>query len=105
MEGLEISAHWSNTLAYAITFVTSYVLHRWVTFKSDGKKCQEIPRFVLIYVMSYLANYLALSFFLYFLTPIISQAGASIVFVVTSYLGPKIFVFVGRAGRAVLYKA
>jgi putative flippase GtrA len=96
MEYAGFSAYWSNGLAYGITFFTSYFLHRGVTFRSNDKKRQEIPRFVVIYIFSYLANGLALSVFIHLQSPLVAQVSASAIFVLTSYVGQKFFVFIGR---------
>lgn len=90
---IALEPHLSNALAYGITFFTSYASHRWFTFRSRGKKRQELPRFALIYALSYAVNFVALSLFLVFMSPIASQIGASIVFVLASYAGQRIFVF------------
>ena len=96
LEYVKLSAHYSNGLSYSITFITSYLLHRRFTFRSNGEKRDEIPRFILIYIGAYIANYVALSLSLEILSQISAQGVASGVFVLTSYIGQKLFVFNDR---------
>jgi putative flippase GtrA len=89
----------SNVLGYAVGLVVSYVLNRSYTFRSAGKAQAEIPRFLSIFLLAYLAN-------LGTLLVLIRQAGmhegvaqavAGVVYFVLSFVLNKYYVF--RAHR------
>jgi putative flippase GtrA len=91
----------SNALGYAISLVSSYLLHRLFTFRSKGGKRGEFVRFLCVFAIAYGANYIALHFLLARgINPYVCQIGAGVVYVVTSYLLGKAFVF--KSHRATL---
>jgi putative flippase GtrA len=46
----------SNVIGYAFGLVVSYALNRTFTFRSAAGKKREITRFMLIFIVAYLAN-------------------------------------------------
>jgi putative flippase GtrA len=87
----------SNALGYAIGLISSYLLNRSYTFRSKNSKRTEFSRFLIVFGFAYGANYVALRLFLTVgLNPYLSQLAAGIIYVLTSYLLGKAFVFKAR---------
>jgi putative flippase GtrA len=89
------SAILSNVAGYSAGLMISYALNRTFTFRSTAKSHSEIVRFLLVFLISYLSN-------LGVLWTLIHQAGihegvsqvlAGIVYVVTSFLMNRFYVF------------
>lgn len=93
MEGLHLSPHASNLMAYAITFFTSYALQRVITFRSSGNLKIELLRFSVIYAGAFAVNFIALTGFIKLLPGLVAQVAASAVFVAASYCGQRLYVF------------
>ena len=93
MEVLGWSPYASNLSAYGITFLTSYALHRAVTFRSSGDPKSELLRFAAIYAGSFVVNFVALAGFVVVLPALAAQVAASAVFVAASYGGQRLYVF------------
>lgn len=91
----KISPETSNLTGYAVILVISYILHRKYTFKSNQKRRNEIIRFLIVFFVAYALNFLALVIFLHMLVmpDWICQVLAGIVYVVSSYIMNKFYVF------------
>lgn len=97
---LSISPTISNALGYAFGLVSSYALHRLYTFRSKNIKRYEFSRFIVVFGLAYGANYVALRALLASgLNPYACQIAAGIIYVLSSYLLGKVFVFKAQ-GRA-----
>jgi putative flippase GtrA len=85
----------SNVLGYAFGLVVSYGLNRVYTFHSRNAKAPEFVRFLLIFAIAFGANFAALALFLQMpQIPVpLSQLAAGGVYVVTSYVLSRRFVF------------
>jgi putative flippase GtrA len=84
----------SNALGYGISLCTSYLLHRYFTFRSNGAKGGEFARFLILFAIAYGINYLTLHILLaQHVNPYVCQIGAGAMYVVASYVFGKIFVF------------
>lgn len=94
---MSLSPALSNALGYGFGLIFSYLLHRLYTFRSRNPKRSEVSRFILVFALAYGANYatlrslLALGF-----NPYLSQIPAGAIYVLTSYLLGKVFVFKAR---------
>jgi len=99
MEVFGLSPHVSNLMAYTITFFTSFALQRSVTFRSAGDPRAEILRFTVVYVGAFLVNFVALTGFVDLMPKLLAQIAASVVFVVASYCGQRLYVFSHRGDR------
>ena len=94
----------SNVVGYGVGLLFAYQLHRSFTFDSKGRRRSEIMRFLIVFGVAYSANLATL----YILTRIIhlsgglSQVFSGTVYVLTSFLLSKFFVFttVRSAGHA-----
>jgi putative flippase GtrA len=87
----------SNALGYAIGLISSYLLNRLYTFRSKNSKRSEFSRFLVVFGLAYGANYAALRALLSVgLNPYLSQLAAGIIYVLTSYLLGRAFVFKAR---------
>ena len=94
MYGLGLSPEASNVVGYAIGIVTSYALNRTFTFRSAGRKLPEFVRFVAIFLLSFAANFMALKVLLRIgVHPVARQVIAGAIYVGTSYLLSRSFVF------------
>lgn len=85
----------SNAAGYAIALGTSYLLNRRFTFKSKNLKRYEFGRFLLVFAMAYIANIFTLLITVRILewNPYLAQIISGGVYVVSSYLLNRIFVF------------
>ena len=92
---LELEPKVSNSIGYVLSFYISYILHRNLTFTSQKNKCVEIPRYLMVFVFSYLMNLLVLSFLVdnFRINNALSQMLAMATYVITSYLLNKIYTF------------
>ena len=95
MDGLGWSPEASNMMGYAIGLVTSYLLNRVFTFRSRAPKAGEFGRFVVIFLVAYLANLAVLAFLVRVagLNAGVSQVLAGVVYVAGSYLLNRSFTF------------
>lgn len=92
---LGVSPVLSNAAGYLIGLTVSYLLNRNFTFRSAAKSKPEIFRFLLVFLISYFAN---LSVLLILIQNMgmhegIAQVLAGIVYVATSFLMNKYYVF------------
>jgi putative flippase GtrA len=85
----------SNAAGYLIGLSVSYVLNRRFTFKSSAKTSPELLRFLLVFLVSYLANLAVLLILIQNLEVHqgIAQVLAGVVYVATSFLMNKYYVF------------
>ncbi|WP_076998639.1 GtrA family protein [Variovorax sp. KK3] len=90
-----LSAEVSNVIGYAVGLTTSYLLNRNFTFRSKQSRRGEVVRFVIVFAIAYMANFLAL---LLLIRQIgvhegLSQILAGAVYVLASYAMNKLYVF------------
>lgn len=85
----------SNLLGYSFGFLTSYVLNRNFTFKSNLAKNKEFVRFFIVFCISYAANFAALLILIYSckIDYALSQLLAGGIYIGTSYYLNKHYVF------------
>ena len=90
-----MSPETSNVAGYAVGLVVSYVLNRNFTFKSKQSRRTEIIRFLAVFAVAYSLNFAALLLLIYHLGlhKGMSQIAASVVYVGSSYLLNKYYVF------------
>lgn len=91
----KLSPELSNVIGYMIGLFLSYLLHRGFTFGSKQNPRAEFVRFVFVFLVAYLAN-LATLIILVRVVDIhagLSQVIAGAVYVGTSYLLNRIYVF------------
>lgn len=85
----------SNVMGYAIGLVTSFVLNRRFTFESSGPRAREFARFLATFAIAFLANFMVLALMVRVLGmhAAVSQVVAGVVYVATSFLLSKHYVF------------
>jgi putative flippase GtrA len=85
----------SNAMGYAIGLVTSYALNRRFTFRSRNTVAPEFVRFLTTFGIAFAANFAVLVLLVRVLSvhEAISQVAAGVVYVATSYLLSRHFVF------------
>ena len=90
-----MSPETSNFTGYALGLVSSYILNRKYTFKSNQKRHNEIVRFLAVFFVAYALNFVTLVIFIHRLAmpEWISQVLAGIVYIVSSYIMNKCYVF------------
>ena len=90
-----ISPELSNVIGYMIGLIFSYLLHRKFTFRSTKRRSTEFIRFSVVFLMAYCANLVTL-IVLFRAVGVyagLSQVIAGFVYVGTSYLLNKSYVF------------
>jgi putative flippase GtrA len=89
----------SNVVGYAAGLVLSYVLNRKVTFKSTSKSKSEIFRFLLVFMVAYLANLIVLLLLIRVGSAHegVAQVLAGVVYVFVSFVLNKYYVFYRRS--------
>lgn len=95
MYWLGLSAYLSNAIGYGCGLITSYVLNRTFTFRSQARARGEVFRFLAVFGVAYLAN-LALLYGCVQWIGInegVSQIIAGAAYVVVSFLLNKYYVF------------
>ena len=92
---LGMSPEASNVLGYSIGLLVSFVLNRTFIFRSSGRPSGELARFLAVFILAFGANLAALSVLVrfFFVHEAISQVLAAVVYVITSYIMNKNFVF------------
>jgi len=92
---LKIAPEASNIVGYAIALGVSYALNRKITFESSEKRTGEILKFLLVFLLAYSANLLALVFLfrVLHLEKGVSQVLAGIFYVGVSFVMNKYYVF------------
>jgi putative flippase GtrA len=85
----------SNVTGYAVGLVASYVLNRKYTFNSKQKRCSEIARFLVGFIIAYAANFVMLVILIHRLEihEGVSQVLAGLIYVVASFIMNKYYVF------------
>ena len=101
MYGLRWSPEASNIMGYAIGLVTSYALNRRFTFRSADTTAPEFARFLATFFVAFAANFATLALLVRVLEVHagLSQILAGVVYVGTSYLLNRHFVFRGATTR------
>lgn len=86
----------SNLVGYIGGVTTSFILNKYVNFKSEGKLKVEFPIFVGSFLIAYAANALILYSMVELLheSKIIGLIVASTVYTVLFYLSSRFFVFI-----------
>lgn len=97
MYALDQGAVLSNVIGYAFGLVTSFVLNRSFTFRSTGAVLPEAVRFLVIFLLAYLANLGVLVLLTRYLhiNEALSQVLAGVVYFALSFVLSKHYVFGG----------
>jgi putative flippase GtrA len=84
-------------LSYPIAIANAYAGYRYIVFRSHGRVWSEIPRFSMVYLLTMVANLVALPFLLHVLpfNVYVVQAFFTMLVVMVSYLGHRFFSFRG----------
>lgn len=92
---LGFSAVLSNVTGYLFGLTISYALNRSFTFKSTSKSKTEVVRFLFVFLVAYLANLGVLLALIRYagMHEGVAQVSAGAVYVVTSFLMNKYYVF------------
>lgn len=85
----------SNAAGYGIGLLTSFLLNRTYTFRSKNLKRYEFGRFLIVFALAFATNLAALSIAVRWMgwDPYFAQILSGGVYVVTSYLLNRVFVF------------
>ncbi len=85
----------SNVITYSIGLFATYLLNRKITFKSKNKINKEFIRFLVVYVIAYAANLLALVTCIDIINihAGVSQIIASIFYILASFTAMRLFVY------------
>lgn len=85
----------SNLAGYLVGLLMSYFLNRYFTFRSIQRCSTEFVRFVLVFLAAYSANLIMLVVFVrgVGIHAALSQVFAGVVYIGTTYLLNKRFVF------------
>ncbi|MGJ7525705.1 GtrA family protein [Variovorax sp. GB1P17] len=99
---LGLSAELSNAIGYGIGLLVSYVMHKVFTFNSDRPHREAFIRFLVVFAAAYTANLLVLVVLVRGIGAheAISQIMASAVYVITSFIMNKLYVFRQSRGDA-----
>lgn len=91
----KMSPEVSNVAGYAVGLIASYVLNRKYTFNSKQNRHNEIIRFLAVFVVAYASNYAVLILLIHRLGVHegVSQILAGLIYVITSYVMNKHYVF------------
>jgi putative flippase GtrA len=91
----KMSPESSNVAGYGFCLFVSYFLHRNFTFNSKQRKRDEITRFLVVFLIAYASNFFALLVFIHKLSfnEGLSQILAGVVYVATSFILNKYYVF------------
>jgi putative flippase GtrA len=85
----------SNIAGYAVGLVVSYTLNRSYTFNSTQDRRPEILRFLAVFAIAYMLNFVALLLLIYEfgMHEGLSQVAAGVVYVGSAFLMNKYYVF------------
>lgn len=92
---VRLSPELSNVVGYIIGLVASYFLNRNYTFRSIQRRRSELIRFVVVFLIAYMMNLVALVVFIRLLGVYasVSQVIAGVVYISIAYLLNKRYVF------------
>jgi len=90
-----MSPETSNAAGYTVGLVISYILNRNYTFNSRQDRFGESIRFFIVFVIAYASNFMVLMILIHNLGihKGVSQIFAGLIYIVTSYLTNKYYVF------------
>ena len=96
-----MSAEASNLAGYGFCLFISYFLHRNFTFNSGHRKRYEATRFLVVFLVAYVLNFVVLLVMIHKLGlhEALSQVLAGVVYVAASYLMFKYHVFIQPDNR------
>jgi len=99
----DMSPESSNVAGYAVGLVASYVLNRNYTFNSTQSQRSEMIRFLGVFIVAYVSNYMVLVILIHEVGvhDAVSQVLAGIVYVVASYIMNKYYVFKPKSDSSV----
>jgi putative flippase GtrA len=85
----------SNIAGYGVGLTVSYFLNKKYTFNSKQQHRKEIIRFLAVFILAYVLNYVALILLIhkFGVHEGYSQILAGLIYVIASYLMNKYFVF------------
>ena len=91
----QMSPESSNVAGYTVGLVASYVLNRNYTFNSRQNRGSEIVRFLLVFLVAYASNFAVLVVLIRLIGihEGASQVLAGLVYVLTSFIMNKYYVF------------
>ena len=96
---MKCSPEISNVIGYGVGLLFSYCLNRIYTFKSNKIKYKEFMRFFIVFLLSYMANFLVLVLLTYKFKVFsgLSQLLAGIVYISFSFFLNRYYVFATTA--------
>ena len=103
---VKMSPESSNVAGYGFCLFVSYFLHRNFTFNSKQRKRDEVTPFLVVFLIAYASNFLALIVFIHKLSfnEGLSQIFAGVVYVATSFILNKYYVFKTSNGAEINVK-
>ncbi len=93
---LNLSPEVSNILGYGFGLVVAYILHRYFTFQSEGLYVREFTRFIIMFLIAFILNFITLLVLVRFfgINKDLSQLISGIIYVISTYIMSNRFVFV-----------
>ena len=93
----------ANVIGYSTALPVSFLLNKTWTFEDQGRSAPQVPRFILIFIIAYGANMLALQVLAngLLINPYVAQFFSACVYSGTFFAGCKMAVFLTgrRSGR------
>lgn len=91
----QLDYRFANAIGFSLALVNSFILNKLWTFKSNNLFYKEIPNFILIFILSYLINFVILIFSVEVLliNKNICQIIGMIFYTITNYIGNKHLTF------------
>ena len=88
-------------LTYFIAITNSFLIHRYLVFRSRGNIVHEYLKSYVVYAASFVVNFVLLVLLVELagLHPILAQAFTIVATVIVSFIGNSRFVFKTRTGR------
>jgi putative flippase GtrA len=85
----------NNIFGYAVGLISSYLLNKFFTFKSQEKSHKEIIKFIFIFLIAYAINLISLIFLIRLLevNELTAQILSGFIYTFISYFLNKHFVF------------
>lgn len=85
----------ANVIGYATALPVSFLLNKTWTFDDRDRSAPQVPRFILIFVIAYGANLLALQILVngFLIDPYVAQFFSACVYSCTFFTGCKVAVF------------
>ncbi|MBU2366792.1 MAG: GtrA family protein [Alphaproteobacteria bacterium] len=93
---LGCSPYVANLLGYIVGVCFSYLMNRTWTFRSSRSHQAAIPRFLIVFAVSYACNLLTLHMLMDIIGEFPAQLAGAAIYVGVSFVGSRLFTFTDR---------